>query len=136
MIKRIVKLTFREEAVPVFLEDVFEPSKERIRAFPGCRHMELLRNLQQPNVLFTLSIWENEAALENVDFSVSAEKRSETVNNLSRQALKNFTARAQVLSDALGFGGRYKIVNINIQSTRKIAIKPVIKSASAIHVAD
>ncbi len=64
MIKRIVKLTFREEAVPVFLEDVFEPSKERIRAFPGCRHMELLRNLQQPNVLFTLSIWENEAALE------------------------------------------------------------------------
>jgi quinol monooxygenase YgiN len=57
-------LTFREEAVDSFLHDVFEPSKDRIRAFPGCRHMELLRNLNQPNVLFTLSHWDGEAALE------------------------------------------------------------------------
>lgn len=64
MIKRIVKLTFREEAVSNFLNDVFEHSKERIRAFPGCRHMELLQNLNQPNVLFTLSYWDDEAALE------------------------------------------------------------------------
>lgn len=64
MIKRIVKMTFREEAVETFLHDVFEHSKDRIRAFPGCRHMELLRNLNQPNMLFTLSIWDNEAALE------------------------------------------------------------------------
>lgn len=64
MIKRIVKMTFREEAVETFLHEVFEQSKDRIRAFPGCRHMELLRNLNQPNVLFTLSIWDDEAALE------------------------------------------------------------------------
>ena len=64
MIKRIVKMTFRPEAVQTFVDDVFEPSKSRIRAFPGCRHMELLRNISQPNVLFTLSYWDDEAALE------------------------------------------------------------------------
>lgn len=64
MIKRIVKMTFREEAVETFLRDVFEHSKDRIRAFPGCRHMELLRNINQSNVLFTLSYWDDEAALE------------------------------------------------------------------------
>lgn len=64
MIKRIVKLTLREEAVDTFLNEVFETSKLRIRAFPGCRHMELLRHIQQPNVLFTLSCWDDEAALE------------------------------------------------------------------------
>jgi quinol monooxygenase YgiN len=62
-IKRIVKLTFRPEAVQTFLSEVFEPSKARIRAFPGCLHMELLQQADQPNVLFTLGIWENEAAL-------------------------------------------------------------------------
>ncbi len=64
MIKRIVKMTFREEAAETFLRDVFEHSKDRIRAFPGCRNMELLQHIAQPNVLFTLSIWEDEAALE------------------------------------------------------------------------
>lgn len=57
-------MTFREEAVQPFLEEIFGQSKDRIRAFPGCRHMELLRQTGQPNVLFTLSIWDNEAALE------------------------------------------------------------------------
>lgn len=64
MIKRIVKMTFRENAVETFLRNVFEPSKDRIRAFPGCRHMELLRQIGQPNVLFTLSHWDGETALE------------------------------------------------------------------------
>ena len=58
-------MTFREEAVETFLHEVFEQSKDRIRAFPGCRHMELLRNLAQPNILFTFSIWDSEAALDS-----------------------------------------------------------------------
>ena len=65
MIKRIVKMTFREEGVQSFLDDVFAPSKSAIRAFPGCRHMELLRHQTQPNVLFTLSLWDGPEALEN-----------------------------------------------------------------------
>lgn len=59
---------------------------------------------------------QNEASVSNLSFSVSSEKRSEAVNELSRQALKNFGARAKVLSETLGFGGRYKVVNINVQS--------------------
>jgi quinol monooxygenase YgiN len=64
MIKRLVKMTFHSESVETFLNDVFEPSKAHIRAFPGCLHMELLRNTLHNNVLFTLSIWESEARLE------------------------------------------------------------------------
>jgi heme-degrading monooxygenase HmoA len=63
MIKRIVKMTFREEAVPVFVEEVFEKSKAQIRSFQGCRHMELLQNNARPNVMFTLSIWDSEEDL-------------------------------------------------------------------------
>ncbi len=57
-------MTFREEAVKSFVEEVFEQSKARIRAFEGCQHMELLRHKTRPNVLFTLSMWDDEAALE------------------------------------------------------------------------
>jgi quinol monooxygenase YgiN len=65
MIKRIVKMTFRPDAVETFLQEVFEKSKAGIRAFPGCRHMELLQHTAEPNVLFTLSFWDSEAALEH-----------------------------------------------------------------------
>ncbi len=65
MIKRFVKLTFRPEATQAFLDEVFAPSKERIRAFPGCQHMELLRHTELPNVMFTFSIWDSEEALDN-----------------------------------------------------------------------
>jgi quinol monooxygenase YgiN len=65
MIKRIVKMTFREDAVETFREEVFEQSKALIRAFPGCRHMELLQQTGRPNVLCTLSVWDDETALNN-----------------------------------------------------------------------
>ena len=64
MIKRIVKMTFRPEAVDTFLYEVFEPSKSKIRAFPGCRHMELLRATADTDTLFTLSYWDSAAHLE------------------------------------------------------------------------
>lgn len=57
-------MTFRPETVDIFVHEIFEASKDQIRAFPGCRHMELLRNLQQPELLFTLSQWDGEEALE------------------------------------------------------------------------
>ena len=64
MIKRIVKMTFRPDQVDTFLDDVFAHSKSAIRAFPGCRSMELLRDTNRPNVLFTLSIWDSPDNLE------------------------------------------------------------------------
>lgn len=63
MIKRIVKLSFDPEQVPAFLT-IFAESKDKIRAFPGCQHLELWRDRQAPNILFTFSYWEDEAALE------------------------------------------------------------------------
>jgi len=63
MVKRIVKLTFQPALVPDFMA-IFEESKDKIRAFDGNLYLELLRDIAQPNVLFTLSFWEDEAALE------------------------------------------------------------------------
>ena len=62
MIKRIVKLTFREEEVEKFLEN-FEQNKLKISGFEGCRHLELWRDKKAPNIFFTYSYWESEAAL-------------------------------------------------------------------------
>lgn len=64
MIKRIVKLTFQEEKTNDFLK-VFEESKNKIRAVEGCQHMELLQSIDEENVFFTYSYWNNSEALEN-----------------------------------------------------------------------
>lgn len=62
MIKRIVKLTFREDEVETFLKN-FEKNKLNIRNFDGCHHLELWRDKHKPNVFFTYSFWENESKL-------------------------------------------------------------------------
>ncbi len=62
MIKRIVKLSFDPALLPEFMA-IFEVSKDRIRAFPGCHHLELWRDRETPNLLFTFSYWKDEEAL-------------------------------------------------------------------------
>ncbi len=57
-------MTFRPEAIPDFLSD-FEDIKYRIRGFKGCHHLELWRGVDESNVLFTYSFWEDESALDN-----------------------------------------------------------------------
>ncbi len=68
MLIRIIKMTFREESVKVFLA-FFNERKERIRNFPGCSHLELWQDKHQPCVYFTYSHWENEAALDHYRYS-------------------------------------------------------------------
>ena len=63
MLIRLVRLTFRPDAVPEFLQ-IFRESQPRIQAFPGCQRVELLRDLHQPNVYVTHSHWDDAAALE------------------------------------------------------------------------
>ena len=63
MIKRFVKLTFTPDKVNDFL-DIFDTSKNLIRAREGCRHLELLQDSTQPNIFFTLSYWDDAHALE------------------------------------------------------------------------
>jgi hypothetical protein len=64
MIVRIVKMTFIPNKVNDFL-NVFNLSKDKIRAFKGCQHLKLLQNKKQPNILFTYSYWNSEEDLEN-----------------------------------------------------------------------
>ena len=62
MITRIVKLTFQPEKVNDFLQ-IFESSHEKIRAFEGCSHLELLNDVANKNIFFTRSIWVGEESL-------------------------------------------------------------------------
>ena len=64
MIVRIVKMTFKPELVPDF-EQLFEETKNQIRGFEGCLHLQLLRDVNQPNIFFTYSHWINTESLNN-----------------------------------------------------------------------
>ena len=64
MIVRIVKLTFREEEISNF-KQVLEDSKEKIRAFPGVLHLQMLQSAEDPCIFFTYSHWESKEDLEN-----------------------------------------------------------------------
>ncbi|WP_242203574.1 putative quinol monooxygenase [Aestuariivivens insulae] len=63
MIVRIVKMGFKQECIDAFLNQ-FETSKLKIRTFEGCHFLELYRDLNNPNIFFTYSYWDSEAALE------------------------------------------------------------------------
>jgi hypothetical protein len=51
MFVRIVKLSFHEENIPLFLEN-FESIKERIRCAPGNRLLELYQDKREQKYLF------------------------------------------------------------------------------------
>lgn len=63
MLIRIVRMTFKLEEVPAFLEN-FEANKSFIRNFPGCQHLELWQDETHKNIFMTYSYWENENALD------------------------------------------------------------------------
>ena len=63
MIIRIVRMTFREDAIDDFLT-IFNDSKLQIRSFPGCRHLELHRDADDPRIFCTYSHWESQEDLD------------------------------------------------------------------------
>ena len=63
-VTRIVRLSFHLENVPQFIE-IFDYSKDKIMGFDGNRHLELYRDHDFENVLYTLSKWSSHEALEN-----------------------------------------------------------------------
>ena len=63
MLTRIVKLTIAPDRVADFLK-TFDERKEMIASFEGCSSVELLRDVQNPNIFFTYSNWDNEKSLE------------------------------------------------------------------------
>jgi len=64
MLVRIVRMTFQEDKTGAFLK-IFRHSKDKIRAFAGCRHVELLQDINHPNVYSTYSLWDSEEHLNN-----------------------------------------------------------------------
>jgi heme-degrading monooxygenase HmoA len=90
MIIRIVKMTFIESEILHFL-DLFEQSKIQIRNMPGCSHLELLRDVNQPSVFFTYSIWNSENDLNNY-------RKSTLFNNVWAQTKIKFAQKPEAWS--------------------------------------
>jgi len=56
-------MTFRPDATDTFLA-LFHATRQRIRNFEGCQHLELWQDAQQPNVMTTYSHWVSPEALD------------------------------------------------------------------------
>lgn len=57
-------MTFELDHVSDFLS-VFHSKKEHIRAFSGCSHLELLKDVEQEHIYFTYSYWYSQNDLDN-----------------------------------------------------------------------
>lgn len=64
MLIRIVRMTFKPSEVENFLK-LFDSQKEKIRAFPGCTHLELWQDMEHQNVFSTYSHWKSNEDLQN-----------------------------------------------------------------------
>jgi len=59
MIKRIVKLHFKEVEIDNFIQ-TFEANKDKILSFKGCEHLELWQDAKDSQTFFTYSLWNSE----------------------------------------------------------------------------
>ncbi len=64
MLIRIVKMTFRDGETQNF-QNLFAERKYFIQNFEGCSRVTLLRDISNPSVFFTYSIWQSETHLDN-----------------------------------------------------------------------
>lgn len=62
MITRIVKMHFQADKTEQFLT-FFETIKWKVVQQPNCHGMKLLKDIHNPNILFTYSKWKDESAL-------------------------------------------------------------------------
>jgi quinol monooxygenase YgiN len=63
MITRIVKMIFREQEIPAFLE-LYKSSCTKIRSFEGCKSLKLIQSKDDKRIMFTISEWQSEEFLE------------------------------------------------------------------------
>ena len=57
-------MEFEEERIPDFL-GIFAGSRDQIRSFPGCQHLQLLQDETDSGVFFTYSHWNKEDDLNS-----------------------------------------------------------------------
>ena len=86
----IVRMHFQPGHIDEFLT-VFAAHRVKIATFPGCTHMELLRDLADPNCFTTLSHWEKEDDLETY-------RKSELFNGVWGKVKPLFEKRAEAYS--------------------------------------
>ena len=90
MLIRIVRMSFKEEAVEEF-QEIFWSSREKILAMPGCHHVELLRDANDATVFTTYSKWESEEHLNNY-------RKSETFGGVWPRTKALFREKAEANS--------------------------------------
>lgn len=67
-ITRVVKLTFEPNFAETF-KIIFKEHRAGIVHMQGCISLQAYQDIHLPHVFFTISQWENEAALDNYRFS-------------------------------------------------------------------
>lgn len=90
MLIRIVRMHFTDAGVAEFLE-IFNENKLAIRNFPGCTHLELLKDAEDSNCYTTLSYWDKPASLENY-------RKSELFGSVWGRVKTLFSERTQAFS--------------------------------------
>jgi heme oxygenase (mycobilin-producing) len=90
MLIRIVRMHFTEAGVEEFLE-IFHENKQFIRDFPGCSHLQLLKDTDDDCCYSTLSYWDKAESLENY-------RKSELFGKVWGRVKTLFTERSQAFS--------------------------------------
>jgi len=90
-------MEFEPKYVEDFL-DIFHESAPLIRAFEGCTNLELYRDQDTPNILFTYSYWEGPEYLENY-------RKSELFGNTWKRTKVLFSGVPQAWSVDRVWGG-------------------------------
>lgn len=81
---------FTEAGVDEFL-DIFNQHKQAIKNFPGCTHLQLLKDADDPNCFSTLSHWNGPDDLENY-------RKSELFGSVWGRVKTLFSERTQAFS--------------------------------------
>lgn len=90
MIIRIVRMHFTEAGVEEFLQ-IFDENKKEIRNFPGCSHLQLLKDAGNQNIYTTLSHWNGPSDLESY-------RKSELFGKVWGRVKTLFAERTQAFS--------------------------------------
>ena len=90
MLILIVRMHFTEAGVDEFL-DIFNQHKQAIKNFPGCTHLQLLKDADDPNCFSTLSHWNGPDDLENY-------RKSELFGSVWGRVKTLFSERTQAFS--------------------------------------
>ena len=87
---RIVRMHFTDAGVEEFLQ-IFNDNKVAIRNFPGCTHLQLLRDADDENCFTTLSHWDHPDSLERY-------RQSELFGKVWGRVKTLFSERTQAFS--------------------------------------